>query len=72
MISPDTDQLDIRGNHASGSKGLVLASGLSSATEVVVFDDPEHWVEDEDYVTAERPCISWAVGHGSTLGTHDI
>ena len=57
MISPDTDQLDI---------------DFPVQTEVVVFDDPEHWVEDEDYVTAERPCISWAVGHGSTLGTHDI
>ena len=27
-------------------------------TEVVVFDDPEHWVEDEDYVTAERRQLS--------------
>jgi len=26
----------------------------SNLPRVVVFDDPEHWVEDEDYVTAER------------------
>ncbi len=25
--------------------------------EVVAFDDHEHWVEDEDYLTAERPQI---------------
>ena len=32
-------------------------------TEVVVFDDREHWVEDEDYVTAERRLLS-ALGAG--------
>ena len=60
MISPDTGQLEIGGNYGRYVQTVSNhTSGFFGATEVVVFDDPEHWVEDEDYVTAERPCISW-------------
>eukprot|EP00435_Cladocopium_sp_Y103_P048643 s210_g14.t1 len=52
----------------------------SNLPRVVVFDDPEHWVEDEDYVTAERQhrggrgalvlvwLVTWAVAHVGTYG----